>query len=220
MMTTQNTTAPFYLAASYTIGTYILPGEAIDYLTEKTNCQMRLNINSCDKIIEGIKEGKFNLGFIESPIFDSELVYQEWQGDELIVCSKTKLPKSLNREALAHYKLICRDEASPTRSLIVDFLEKFDLSYESFKSLLEINNATAAIQSVKWSKPNLQNPTVAIVSNLAIEDELKHNELFQSRIYNQPIQRKFYIVTTKANERDPVIKSIIDGFLEEKRAVS
>ena len=212
-------TQSLYLAASYTIGTYILPGEAIEYINEQSNSKMRLNINSCDNIVKGVKKGEFDFGFIESPIFDDALNYREWLGDELIVCSKIELPKSLDRELLSNYKLICREENSPTRAVINNFLEKFDLSFMSFKSLLEINNTTAAIQSVKWSKPNLQNPTITFVSNLAIEDELKHQELFQSRIYNHPIKRKFYIVTHKEREDNPLIKTIIDGFLEEKKEV-
>lgn len=211
-----DSTQPLYLAASYTIGTYILPGEAIEYISEQSNNKMRLNINSCDNIVKGVKTGEFDLGFIESPIFDDELTYREWLGDELIVCSKIELPKSLDRELLSNYKLICREENSPTRSIVNNFLEKFDLSFMSFESLLEINNTTAAIQSVKWSKPNLQNPTITFVSNLAIEDELKHQELFQSRIFNHPIKRTFYIITQKDIKEDSLIQTIINGFLEKK----
>jgi len=211
-----DSTQPLYLAASYTIGTYILPGEAIEYISEQSNNKMRLNINSCDNIVKGVKTGEFDLGFIESPIFDDELTYREWLGDELIVCSKIELPKSLDRELLSNYKLICREENSPTRSIVNNFLEKFDLSFMSFESLLEINNTTAAIQSVKWSKPNLQNPTITFVSNLAIEDELKHQELFQSRIFNHPIKRTFYIITQKDIKEDSLIQTIINRFLEKK----
>ena len=215
-----DSTQPLYLAASYTIGTYILPGEAIEYISEQSNNKMRLNINSCDNIVKGVKTGEFDLGFIESPIFDDELTYREWLGDELIVCSKIELPKSLDRELLSNYKLICREENSPTRSIVNNFLEKFDLSFMSFESLLEINNTTAAIQSVKWSKPNLQNPTITFVSNLAIEDELKHQELFQSRIFNHPIKRTFYIITQKDIKEDSLIQTIINGFLEDNKEVS
>lgn len=210
----------FSIAASYTIGTYILPGDYINHITEQTHSKTKLDINSCNNIIEGVKEGKFDLGFIESAIFDDDLTYIEWEGDELIVCSKTELPNSLDKELLSHYRLISREESSPTRVLIYNFLKKFNLSYNSFKSLSEINNTTAVIQSVKWSKPNIENPTIAIVSNLAIEDEIKHHELFQSRIYNNPIKRKFYIIISKENTNNPIILNIIQGLLEEKEAVS
>jgi len=210
----------FHLAASYTIGTYILPGQPMEYIREQTHSKMSLNIDSCTNIIQGIKSGEFDLGFIESPIFNDDVDYIEWEGDELMVCSKTEIPSSLDKELLSHYKLISREESSPTRILIYDFLQKFDLSYNSFKSLSEINNTTALIQSVKWSKPNIKNPTIAIVSNLAIEDEIKHHQLFQSRIYNNPIKRKFYIVTSKKNQNNPIILDIIQGLLKERQKVS
>jgi DNA-binding transcriptional LysR family regulator len=219
-MTNKNRKNILHISASYTIGTYILPGEYINYIVSLTKSKMKLNINSCTNIIDGIKSGEFDLGFIESPIFDDELTYREWEGDELMLCSKTKLPNYLNRELLSHYKLISREESSPTRILIDNFLKQFNLSSKSFKSLSEINNTTALIQSVKWSKPNSENPTVAIVSNLAIEDEVKYNELFQSRIYGNPLERKFYIVTSKKNDNNPLILDILQGFLTEKRQAS
>ena len=210
----------FHIAASYTIGTYILPGESIEYLREQTKSKMKLKINSCTDIIKGVKDGIFDLGFIESPIFDDNLTYREWEGDELIVCSKSKLPLLLNKELLSEYNLISREESSPTRILIDDFLSIFNISSKNFKSLSEINNTTAIIQSVKWSKPNLINPTVAIVSNLAIEYEIKYKELFEARIYNKPIKRKFYIVTSKQNDNNPLILNIVQGLLKEKQKAS
>jgi hypothetical protein len=75
---------------------------------------------------------------------------------------------------------------------------------------MEIENPTAMIQSIKWSKPNIVNPTVAIVSQLAIESELKYKELYQSRINNRPMKRKFHLVYDKNNSNMGAIYEIID----------
>lgn len=214
------TNIPFNLAASYTIGSYILPGEPMNNIHAKINTKMRLNINSCTNIINGVKRGEFELGLIESPIFDKELIYIKWKGDELVICSKMELPPLLDKELLSNYRLICREKKSPTRDLIYDFLQKFDLSYESFNSLSEIENTTAAIQSVKWSKPNSENPTIAIVSNLAIEDEIRYKQLFKSRIYNEPIIRDFYIIVSKNNLNNSLVNIIIDELTQKKKKVS
>ncbi len=90
------------------------------------------------------------------------------------------------------------------------------LSYQSFKSVSEIDNATAAIQSIKWSKPNRENPTVAIVSELAIEDELKREELYKSRIKDNPIIRSFYLIYNEKTYDDMDIDEIIKSLQNYK----
>jgi len=181
---------PFKLGTSPTIGAHILPGDPLINISERLNSKIKLTISTCDKIIEGVKNKEFDLGLIESPIFDDALVYKEWMEDELVVCSKIPLQDPLGEDELSNCKLLCRNVNSPTRMFITDFFEELGLSYETFYSLFEIDNATSAIQGIKWSKPNSDHPTVAIVSQLAIEDELDKEVLYQSRIENKPRRRK------------------------------
>lgn len=208
---------PFHLAASYTIGSHILPGKPIDTIQEIVQAKLKLTILPCNEIIAGVKKGTFDLGLIESPIFDSKLIYKEWIEDELVICSKKPLPKSLGKKELKSCKLICRKEGSLTRNFITSFLKDYNLSYKSFKSLLEIDNATAMIQSVKWARPNPVNPTVAIISQFAIQDELKYKELYQSRICNNPMIRKFYLIYSKDKVTNVAFNDIIKQLIKNNK---
>ncbi len=199
----------FRLGTSPTIGTLILPGKPLIEIGKRLDATIKLTIEPCDKIVAGVKNNTYDLGLIESPVFDDALVYKEWMEDELIVCSLKALPKNLNEDDLSHYNLLCRNRDSPTRIFISDFFDKIDLSYETFYSLSEIDNASAAIQGIKWSKPNKEHPTVAIVSQLAIEDELKKASLHQSRIKNSPMIRKFYLIYNKSDNAQGYIEDII-----------
>jgi len=199
----------FRLGTSPTIGTLILPGKPLIEISKRLDATIKLTIEPCDKIVAGVKNNTYDLGLIESPVFDDALVYKEWMEDELIVCSLKALPKNLNEDDLSHYNLLCRNRDSPTRIFISDFFDKIDLSYETFYSLSEIDNASAAIQGIKWSKPNKEHPTVAIVSQLAIEDELKKASLHQSRIKNSPMIRKFYLIYNKSDNEQGYIEDII-----------
>ena len=206
----------YKLAASYTIGSYILPGEPIDKIKKIVDKKIRLSIIPCDKILAGVKTGEFELGLIESPLEEEELTFKEWMSDELVVCSKAPLSPNFGEEEIASCKLICRPEGTLTRDYITNFLKKFNLSYHSFKSLLEMDNHTAMIQSIKWSKPNKKNPTIAIVSQLAIESELAYKELYQSQIKNTPMKRKFHIVYNKKNSNMETIDNIIASLQDAK----
>ncbi|MEA3419129.1 MAG: LysR substrate-binding domain-containing protein [Campylobacterota bacterium] len=206
----------FKLGASYTIGSHILPGDPLINIGQRLNSKIKLTISTCDKIIEGVKKKELDLGLIESPIFDDALVYKEWMEDELVVCSKIPLQDSLGEDELSNCRLFCRNVNSPTRMFISDFFEELGLSYGTFHSLTEIDSATAAIQGIKWSKPNSDHPTVAIVSQLAIEDELDKKVLYQSRIKNKPMYRKFYLIYDNREGNHSYVEDIIK-YLQESQ---
>ena len=201
----------FRLGASYTIGSYILPGEIIDMIHKQADCKIKLTVAPCDEIVKAIKEGRLDLGFIESPIFDDSLVYREWMDDELVVCSKKRLPDPLNRDDLSHCQLISSEKGSPSRAFIEGTLERHGFSYDDFDSVSEVDNPTAIIQSIKWSRPLDLITAVAIVSKISIEYELKYDHLYASSIANTPIIRKYYMLYREDSEYRDVIKNIYEN---------
>ena len=204
----------FQLAASYTIGSYLLPGEPIETLSNSINKKIKVNICASKDIIVGIKNGQYDLGLIETPLFDDELLYKKWIKNEMVFCSKTHLPKYLNTELLPNYQLICREKSSETRKLIANFFKTIGIRYENFKSLKEINNITAAIQSVKWSKVNMDNPTLTVISKYAIENEIKYQELFVSRFKNKTMCHSYYIVYKEQHKES--VDALVTELLKQK----
>ena len=203
----------FRLGASHTIGSYILPGEIIDTIHQQADRKIKLTVAPCGEIVKAIKEKRLDLGFIEFPVFDDSLVYREWMDDELVVCSKKKLPDSLGKDDLSRCRLVSSERGSLSRAFIEDFLEEQGLFYYDFDSISEIDNPTAIIQSIKWSKPNAPVTAVAIVSKIAIEYELKYNHLYESSINNTPIVRKFYLLYREDSEYIDRIKNICEALL-------
>ena len=209
-MSTQ-TEDKFRLGASHTIGSYILPGEMIDTIHKKADRKIKLTVAPSDEIVKAIKEKKLDLGFIESPVFDNSLVYRDWMDDELVICSKKKLPNSLSKDDLNRCRLVSSERGSFSREFIEDFLEEEGLFYNDFDSISEVDNPTAIIQSIKWSKPNAPITAVAFVSKIAIEYELKYDHLYESSINNTPIERKLYILYREDSEYIDEIKDICEA---------
>ena len=114
----------FRLGASHTIGSYILPGEIIDTIHQKADRKIKLTVASCSEIVKAIKEKRLDLGFIESPVFDNSLVYREWMDDELVICSKKKLPNSLSQDDLNRCRLVSSEKGSHSRAFIENFFER------------------------------------------------------------------------------------------------
>ena len=206
----------FRLAASYTIGSYVIPGKCLNSISEGIGNDVTLNIDSSDKIVQGLKERKFDIGLIESPVFDDELIYREWFDDELVIFSNAELPKTVNTEELYNFKWICREEGSHTRKLISEVFEDLGVSCKSFDVLSEVSNTTAALQSVKRAKRDDGIPTVSVISKHAIAEESARGELFESRIYGYTMKRKFYIVYSKENKNNVFIDNVVNYIISGK----
>jgi len=206
----------FRLAASYTIGSYVIPGECLNSIAESIGNDVILSIDVTDKIVEGLRERRFDVGLIESPLFDDNLIYREWFDDELVIFSNTPLPKTVNTEELYEYKWVCREEGSHTRKLISEVFEELGVSCKSFNVLSEVSNTTAALQSVKRAKVDSSQPTVSVISKHAIADEVARGELFESRIYGFTMTRKFYIVYTKENKNNVFIDNVVNYIISGK----
>lgn len=206
----------FRLAASYTIGSYVIPGECLNSLSESIGNDVNLSIDNSEEIIEGIKERRFDVGLIESPIFDDALIYREWFEDELVLFSNTLLSKMVRTEELYEFKWVCRQEGSYTRKLIGEVFEELGVSCKSFNVLSEVSNTTTALQSVKRANVDLEHPTVSVISKYAIADEVAKGALFESRLYGYTMSRKFYIVYSKENKNNVFIDNVVNYILTGK----
>jgi DNA-binding transcriptional LysR family regulator len=203
----------FRLGASYTIGTYVIPGECLNAMSETINNDVNLSIDDSETIIQKLKDRKLDVGLIESPVMDSDLIYREWVEDELVVCSNVPIPKALKTEELYGYRWICREESSHTRKVIAEVFEELGVSCKSFDVISEVSNTTAILQTIKRSKKDLEKPVVTIISKHAIADEVAKGELFESRLRGYIMKRKFFIVYTKENKHNAYVDNVVDYIL-------
>jgi DNA-binding transcriptional LysR family regulator len=203
----------FRLGASYTIGTYVIPGECLNDMSEAINNDVNLSIDVSDNIIQKLKDRKLDVGLIESPVMDNDLIYREWVEDELVVCSNVPIPRTLKTEELYDYRWICREEASHTRKVVTEVFEELGVSCKSFDVVSEVSNTTAVLQTIKRSKKDVAKPVVTIISKHAIADEVARGELFESRLRGYTMTRKFFIVYTKENKHNAYVDNVVDYIL-------
>ncbi|RUM71223.1 MAG: hypothetical protein DSZ07_00950 [Sulfurovum sp.] len=190
-------TESFRLGTTYIVGSYILPGKLNENINTITQSIINVSISNCIDVIAKLQTKELDLGIIETPTFHKDIIAKEWIEDEMVICSNIELDSFIDKKELHRYKLICQKESSPINKLIHRFFQKIDVSHRDFYSISKIDNTTASIQSVRWSKPNPEHPTITIVSSRAIEDEVKYRRLFMSRIKDYPMIRNFYIVYHK-----------------------
>jgi DNA-binding transcriptional LysR family regulator len=202
-------TDSFQLGTTYIIGSYILPGELNETINRINNKQINVQISNCIDVVEKLKRKELDLGMIETPTFNEDVISEEWIEDEMVICSSIELPPFIDKETLIKCKIICQKDTSPISKLIHTFFKEFNIDHQDFYSLSKVGNTTASIQSVRWSRPNREHPTITIVSSRAIEDEVKSKRLFISRIKGHDMHHKFYIVYHKDVEMKR-IESIVN----------
>jgi len=203
----------FKLGASYTIGTYIIPGECLNAMSQTIDNDVNLSIDLSSTIISQLKVRKLDIGLIESPVMDHDLIYREWLEDELVVVSNVPIPKVLKTEELYDYRWICREESSHTRKVVSEVFEELGVSCKGLDVISEVSNTTAVLQTIKRSKKNEEKPVVSIISKYAIADEVANGELFEARLRGYTMGRKFYIVYTKENKHNAYVDNVVDYIL-------
>lgn len=203
----------FRLGASFTIGMYIIPGKCLNTIGEAINNSVKLDIDVSDNIIAKLKDRKLDVGLIESPVMDNDLIYREWIEDELVVVSNVPITKLLKTEELYNFDWICRNEGSHTRKIVTDVFEELGLSCKQLNVLSEVSNTTTVLQTIKKSDKNPERPVVSILSKYTIMDEVANGELFESRIRGYNMTRKFYIVYSKENKHNAYVDKVVNYIL-------
>jgi len=203
----------FRLGASDTIGTYIIPGQCLNTIGKAINNDIKLSISDSVNIIQALKDRKLDVGLIESPVIDNDLIYREWLEDELVVVSNVQVPKLLNTEDLYEFSWVCRDEASHTRRVVSEVFDELGVSCKDFDVLSEVSNTAAVLQTIKKANKDTDKPVVSIFSRHAVADEVEKGELFESRLRGYTMTRKFFIVYSKENKHNAYVDNVVDYIL-------
>jgi len=207
-----NKTQVFSFSASFTIGNYILP----DYLNEikgKINNDIDLKVADSTQCINDLLDKKSDVALIESPIMRDGIFYREWFEDELVLFSNQPLPTAITKDDLENYRWICREEGSLTRKLIREVLEQMGVDCNTFDVKGVVTSSTTVLRTVLKS-PKDSIPTVSIISQAVIADDVAAGKLFETKIRNYKIIRKLYIAYLKERKHDAFVDNVVNYLLD------
>lgn len=206
----------FNLGASHIIGTYIIPGNCLNGMSQSLDNDVNISIDSSDTIVEKLKEGMLDIGLIESRVEDNDLIYREWLEDEFILVSNVPISEIVNTEDLYNYSWVLREDESHTRRVVSDVFDSLGVSCDDFNMISEVSNTTVILQTLKKSTRNKDKPIVSVISKYAISDEVLKGELFQARFRGHTMTRKFYLVSSKQNKYNAYVNAAIEYILIRK----
>jgi DNA-binding transcriptional LysR family regulator len=202
----------FIVGASYAIGNYVLP-TYLASLKNKINNEVHIRVAFSEDIINQLTNKQIDIALIESPVFQDGLIYREWEEDELVIFSNQPIPKQLRKEDMYKFDWICRDENSHTRKLTSEVFEEIGVECASFSVIGVVASSTAIKETIMRSPKNSERPIVSVISRHVIQDEVEEGRLFEARVKNYKIKRKFYIAYSKERKHDAFIDNVVTYLL-------
>ncbi|OKP05611.1 DNA-binding transcriptional regulator YeiE [Xenorhabdus eapokensis] len=176
------------LAASSTIGNYMLPEMLARYRQDYPETPLELNISNTGDVIRAVVEFRVDLGLIEGLCHDPELITQSWMKDELIVFSSPESPllqRELSVEDLIKAPWILREKGSGTREILDHLLFS---QMPRFNIAMELGNSEAIKHAVQYGMG------ISCLSRRVVQEQLKNGTLSELIISGLSLNRTLYLI--------------------------
>jgi len=196
------------VAASVTIGSYVMPRLLANFVQQHPLVDPKLCIGNSDEVIERLTAGQAHVGLIEAPITSNLLEISPWRTDKLVAfCSiDHKLAKQgkLTSGQLSKQRWILREHGSGTRSVFVNAMQQQGLNIENS---MDLSRQEAIKQAVK------ANLGLGVLSLLSIQQELDF-KLFKELSTPLNLNRQFSIVQSEHYSHNNLV-NMFTTFLED-----
>lgn len=176
------------IAASSTIGNYILPKMIAGYRRDFPAVPLELNVGNSRDVINAVADFRVDLGLIEGPCHMPDLLTQTWQQDELVVFAAPDHPllqSPVTLDALAQAPWILREAGSGTREVVehilLSHLPHFDL-------VMELGNSEAIKHAVRYGIG------ISCLSRRVIEEQLQTGVLVEVPVPLPQLNRALYLI--------------------------
>ena len=186
------------LGASTTIAEYMLPVLLGDFKAEHPDVTVRLKVANTDGIVSQVENNAIDLGVVEAPVTNKNLVVEECSTDQLVVivppghelANETVVP--LHR--IGDFPFICREEGSGTREVMLENMLTSGMNANELKVSMELGSLEAIKGAVEAGMG------ISVISLATIQKELKLGTLVAIKT-DPPIVRPFSFVHQKQKFR-------------------
>jgi DNA-binding transcriptional LysR family regulator len=155
--------------------------------------------------LECLVHGDLELGLVGAHVPHPQVVYQPFVDDELVVAVPPGHPWAVQRQvalmALSTEPFIHRERGSGSRLVIEQTLKQHGLDPTSLRVTAEMGSTEAIKQGIKAGVG------IAIISRLALADELRARTLYAVTLENVAFRRSFYIIRHKARTMSPLAQT-------------
>jgi DNA-binding transcriptional LysR family regulator len=193
------------IAASFTIAEYLLPQWLDRFSQEHPRDSIALEVANSTTVLDRVRHGQADLGFIETPLRVTEVHQEVVATDHLVTVVGPGHPwatrGSVPVEALAATPLVTREPGSGTRQALVDALARLDLGEPT--SVLELGSTSAVRAAVVRGNA----PTV--ISRLAVAADVDAGSLVEIEVTGLSIPRDLRAVWSQRTPLPPLAQALL-----------
>ena len=205
------------IGASTTIAEYMLPSLLGEFKSRYPEINIHLKVSNTDGIVSMVENNTIDLGVVEAPVGNKNLVVQTCSSDQLVAIVPPNHPEAgrdkLTYEDLIKYPFICREEGSGTREVINEYLGGVAGRGEVLKISMELGSPESVKGAVEADMG------ISVVSLATVQKELKLGTLVALDL-DPPLERPFSFVHQKQKFRARVMEELLafaQGYCQEHR---
>lgn len=141
------------LGASTTIGQYLLPRLAGEFLAENPGVELSMITSNTAGVVSALVENRIGLGLIEGPAGRTDIKIDPFLKDEIVLVAPPSHEWAeggtpISPHALAQVPLIMRERGSGTRQIVEDALAKAKVPKKSLRITMELDSTEAVKSAV------------------------------------------------------------------------
>jgi DNA-binding transcriptional LysR family regulator len=183
------------VGCSTTSGKYLLPGLIARFRQHFPQLRINVSVSSRDSVIKKLMSGDLPLGVSSKVIEYSELEYQEFFTDNVILIVPANHRwarfRHIYPDDLLEEPIILREEVAGTREVLMDGLRQHDILPDMLKVAMTLGNAEAIEMAVE------EGLGISFVSRLAASRGLELGRIVEVEVEGMPLQRKIYLARNR-----------------------
>ena len=195
------------IGASTTIAEYMLPALLGDFKKQYPDVNVQLKVSNSDGIVQMVENNVIDLGVVESPVMNKNLVVEVCRQDQLVGVVAPRHPlvdrESVLLAELLEYPYICREEGSGTREVISEYMNEQGINPSQVNFSMELGSPESIKGAVEAGMG------VAVVSRATVQKELKLGTLVALNL-NPSLERPFSFVHQKQKFRHRAMDELLD----------
>lgn len=207
---TGKVSGPLLIGASTTIAEYMLPRLLGEFKRQHPETQARLTVANTESIEHKVAEHSLDLGLIEAPSHNPNLVNKVFCEDELVMicapdCELAGLA-GVSPDDVVRQPYISREIGSGTRECIDDFFKDNRVNLDELNLVMELGSREAIKGAVAAGLG------VAVVSATTVAKEVRLGELATVPL-QPPLRRQLSLVYPPEKFRSKLLQAFLD-FIE------
>lgn len=195
------------IGASTTIAEYMLPALLGDFKKKYPDVNVQLKVSNSDGIVHMVENNVIDLGVVESPVMNKNLVVEMCRMDQLVAVVSPSHHLAdrdvVGIKDLLEYPYICREEGSGTREVIAEYMNMLGIPAGQVHLSMELGSPESIKGAVEAGMG------VSIVSLATIQKELRLGTLVKLNL-ETPLERPFSFVHQKQKFRHRAMDELLD----------